>query len=360
MQNYIALMKDILENGIDLPDRTGVGRKKVFGRMLRFNVSGGKLPLVTTRYINFDAVVNELFWFRDGGTNVATLPSEIWNQWAVAPAHIEAFVQKFLPDDPDAQAYVKEGLMAEMVGEVGSMYGEAWRSAPQRFYNAFYPQIKEADVEPARLARIKEQFSEQAPVNKEGEPISFEDYLQYSCYQTIDQLQEVLLNLKKRPFSSRHVISAWIPDFIPFEALSPQENVLMGKGALAPCHVLQQYLVFPPAVAGGKNRLSLMMTQRSSDFAVGVPFNLAQYALLLMLVAQVSDMEPFEFVWSSGDTHLYFDQVEQAEEQILREPKASPVVVLDPSITSLFDFKPEHIQLLNYDPHPKINYPVAV
>ncbi len=266
MKPYLDLMKDILENGINLPDRTGSGRRKVFGRMLRFDVSDGTLPLATTCKTPFKNVVRETLWFISGSTSNKPLADQdvpIWNLWAVKEEDIERFIDKYFPDaDADAKTFLKTNYMENGLHEIGNMYGRAWREVDTVIFNQLYPEVLESEIAPDRLAKFKEDFNLQRPQFEDGEYVPWEVYVKMMHYRSIDQLQELLVNLKKRPFSSRHIISTWIPEFIPFEHLPPQENVLLGRGALAPCHVLQQYLVFPPKVEGGKNRLSLMMTQR--------------------------------------------------------------------------------------------------
>ena len=266
MKQYLDLMKDILENGIDLPDRTGSGRRKVFGRMLRFDLSTGEFPLVTTCQTPFKNVIKETLWFIEGSTDNAELLKQgvkIWDLWAVKDKHVEAFLAKYFPEaDEEARQYLMNSYRENGIEQIGNMYGRAWRDVAATIYNQLFPEITKEDVAPDRYAAIEQAYQEQAPKFEDGTPVPFDVFFKATHYSSIDQLQELLVGLKKRPFSSRHIISAWIPEFIPFEGLSPQENVLLGKGALAPCHVLQQYLVFPPKVPGGKNRISLMMTQR--------------------------------------------------------------------------------------------------
>lgn len=266
MKQYIELMEDILRNGIDTGDRTGVGRRKVFGRQLRFNVSDGTLPLATTCQTPFKNVIKETLWFITGSTSNKDLNDQgvnIWNQWAVGTEDIENFIAKYFPNyDQDGINYVKPALTDAGLHEIGNMYGRAWRNIDSVNFNLLWPDVAETDFAPDRLALIRKEFDEKKPTLEDGKPVDWSMFMKFAYYNTIDQLQELLLNLKRRPFSSRLIISAWVPEYLPFEELPPQENVLLGRGALAPCHVLQQYLVFPPKVPGGKNRLSLMMTQR--------------------------------------------------------------------------------------------------
>lgn len=170
---------------------------------------------------------------------------------------------------------------------------------------------------------------------------------------TLDQLSEVLAELKTNPNSRRLVVSAWNPALLPDVSRSPKENAAQGLQALPPCHCLFQFYV-------ADGRLSCQLYQRSADVFLGVPFNIASYALLTLMVAQVSGLEPGEFVHSFGDVHLYLNHLEQAEEQLSREPRSLPQMKLNPAVTSLFDFRYEDFELQGYDPHPAIKAPVAV
>jgi thymidylate synthase len=248
------------------------------------------------------------------------------------------------------------------LNSVGDMYGAAWRKAPMNFYNEFFPKVKEEDIEPRRLAKMKDQYELEGPTFQQtGKPVPWEQYMQVEYYSEIDQMQELINNLRKRPFSSRHIVSSWIPSFQPFEELSPEENVILGKGALAHCHAFQQYLVLPPDVEGGKPRLSLLMYQRSLDLMVGGPFNVAQYALLLHMIAQVVDMEPYEFIWTTGDSHIYLNQLESARAHVKREPQPLPKLWINPEVKDLFAFTVDDFRIEGYTAkkEDKIVYPVS-
>jgi len=169
----------------------------------------------------------------------------------------------------------------------------------------------------------------------------------------IDQLNAVIERIRRRPDSRRHIISAWNPVDLPDENLSPADNARSGRMALAPCHCLFQFYV-----AGGK--LSCQLYQRSADVFLGVPFNIASYALLTHMVAQVTGLEPGDFVHSLGDAHLYANHLEQAREQLSREPRPLPRLRLDPQVRDIFGFRFEDIAIEGYDPHPAIRAPVAV
>jgi thymidylate synthase len=265
MRQYLDLMQQVLERGVEKGDRTGTGTRSLFGHQLRFELSRG-FPLLTTKKLHTRSIVHELLWFIRGETNVGPLRDagvSIWDEWA----------------DPET-------------GELGPIYGHQWRSWP-------------------------------APGG-----------------ETIDQLSQVLGEIRTNPDSRRLLVSAWNVADLP-------------AMALAPCHVMFQFYV-------ADGRLSCQLYQRSADLFLGVPFNIASYALLTMMVAQVSDLEVGDFVHTFGDVHLYSNHLEQARTQLAREPRALPRMQLDPSVKSLFDFRFEHFRLEDYDPHPHIAAPVAV
>lgn len=170
----------------------------------------------------------------------------------------------------------------------------------------------------------------------------------------INQLDELVENLKKKPYSRRHIISGWNVADLPDESIPPHENAANGKMALPPCHALFQFYVSPD---GG---LSCQLYQRSADIFLGVPFNIASYALLTVMVAQIVGLEPREFIHTFGDLHLYKNHLDQVEEQLSREPKPLPQIKLNPDIKKLEDFDYEDIELIGYDPHPAIKAPIAV
>ncbi|MBV8546734.1 MAG: thymidylate synthase [Acidobacteria bacterium] len=264
MQQYLELVRDILDHGTPKSDRTGTGTLSLFGRQLRFDLGAG-FPLVTTKKVHLRSIIIELLWFLRGDTNVRYLNENkvtIWDEWA------------------DAN------------GELGPVYGYQWRSWP-------------------------------APNG-----------------QHIDQVSQVIDQIKRNPDSRRHIVSAW--------------NVAdIDRMALAPCHALFQFYV-----ANGK--LSCQLYQRSADVFLGVPFNIASYALLTMMVAQVCNLAPGDFVHTFGDVHLYSNHLDQAREQLTRDPRPLPTMMLNPSVTSIFDFQFSDFTLENYAPHPSIKAPIAV
>ncbi|MDD3896315.1 MAG: thymidylate synthase [Candidatus Peribacteraceae bacterium] len=176
---------------------------------------------------------------------------------------------------------------------------------------------------------------------------------QWRDFGGVDQISWVLNEMKKNPDSRRLIVSAWNPQYIPDASVSPQENVKQGRMALAPCHCLFQFYVVD-------GRLSCQLYQRSADIFLGVPFNIASYAILTHMIAQVCGYAVGDFVHTFGDAHIYSNHMEQVHEQLSRQPRALPQLTLNPARTSIFDFTFEDFEILNYDPHPGIKAPIAV
>ncbi|MCG8463528.1 MAG: thymidylate synthase [Xanthomonadales bacterium] len=171
--------------------------------------------------------------------------------------------------------------------------------------------------------------------------------------QAIDQIQELITAIKTRPFSRRHIISAWNPAALPDERQSPQENVLAGRMALAPCHTMFQFYV-------AEGRLSCQLYQRSADAFLGLPFNIASYALLTAMLAQVCGLKVGDFVHTLGDVHLYLNHLQQVDEQLQRDPLPLPQLQLNPDIDDLFAFTADDIAIVDYQSHPAIKAPIAI
>lgn len=275
MQQYLDLVKHIMETGTDKSDRTGTGTRSVFGYQMRFNLAHG-FPLVTTKKCHLKSIIYELLWFLQGDTNINYLKEhnvKIWDEWA------------------------------DENGDLGPVYGKQWRS------------------------------------------------WQGADGVEVDQVKELIHTLKTNPDSRRMIISAWNVADLP-------------KMKLMPCHCLFQFYTSPPTPLqkerGAKGSLSCQLYQRSADVFLGVPFNIASYALLTMMIAQVCDMEPGEFVHSFGDVHLYNNHFEQANLQLTRTPFPLPQMKINPAVKDILDFKFEDFELVNYESHPAIKAPVAV
>ncbi|HNQ11708.1 MAG TPA: thymidylate synthase [Bacteroidia bacterium] len=264
MQQYLDLLKHVMNNGSDKNDRTGTGTRSVFGYQMRFDLNEG-FPLVTTKKLHLKSIVHELLWFLNGDTNIKYLKDNgvsIWNEWA----------------DED--------------GNLGPVYGHQWRSWPK------------------------------------------------SDGTSIDQISSLISRIKNNPDSRRHIVSAW--------------NVSdVDQMALPPCHCLFQFYV-------ADQKLSCQLYQRSADIFLGVPFNIASYALLTHLIAQVCSLEVCDFVHTFGDAHIYSNHFEQVELQLSRSPLPLPQLKLNSNIKDIFSFQYEDIAFENYQFHPAIKAMVAV
>ncbi|MBN2745665.1 MAG: thymidylate synthase [Bacteroidales bacterium] len=264
MQQYLNLLKDVMDNGFEKKDRTGTGTKSLFGYQMRFDLAEG-FPLLTTKKLHLKSILYELLWFLKGSTNVKYLQDNgvrIWNEWA------------------------REN------GDLGPIYGYQWRSWPD--YNGGH----------------------------------------------IDQISQVIQSIKNNPDSRRHIVSAW--------------NVgALNDMALPPCHILFQFYV-----ADGK--LSCQLYQRSADIFLGVPFNIASYSILLMMIAQVTGLKLGHFVHTLGDAHIYLNHIEQVKLQLSRQPFPLPTMTLNPAIDNIFNFDYNDIQLSNYQAHPHIKGEISV
>ena len=316
MRNYLDLLSKIIDKGVPHVDRTGVGRISLYGEMLKFDLSDNKFPLVTTRKIFTKAIIKEMLWFIKGCTDITELTKDgvnIWNQWALTKEKSLEINQSLKVKDKlsfgkgDHFFNTDVQFEEQLINTIGPMYGHVWRNS----------------------------------------------------LTGIDQLSKLIDGLKNKPYSSRHVVTAWIPELIPDEKYSPQENIVRGYGALAPCHMLFQCFVCQPKDAK-KPQLSMVLYIRSSDGPVGQPYNITQYALLLRMLAQVCGYDAGELTVMLGDVHIYQSQLELAKIQVQRQPRELPTLHLNPDITDLYDFTYEDITIKGYDPDEAIKYPVAV
>ena len=296
MKQYLDLLSTILNDGVVRGDRTGTGTKGVFGYQMRFNLAEG-FPLLTTKKVFLKGVIHELLWFLRGDTNI-----------------------KYLVDN---------GV-------------HIWDSDAFRYYN-------ELCVKHGVLPVDLDTFLSAAGVESPIEGYRFGDLNHVYGYQwrswpkangeVIDQIARVIETLKTNPTSRRMIVSAW--------NVADVEDM-----ALPPCHTMFQFFV-------AEGKLSCQLYQRSADTFLGVPFNIASYALLTMMIAKECGLEVGDFVHTLGDAHLYLNHLEQANEQLSREPRALPRMVLNPDVKSIFDYKYEDFTLEGYDPHPAIKAPLS-
>lgn len=349
MKQYLELMQEVLDKGHSKGDRTGTGTLSLFGHQMRFDLQEG-FPLVTTKRCHLRSIIHELLWFLSGDTNTKYLNDNnvtIWDEWA---------------DDK---------------GDLGPVYGKQWTEwNADKIVSVYDDKLKE-------LLDANGYRSEDRAVPWDGE-----HYVLY--VKVINQIETIIDQLKNDPDSRRIIVSAW--------------NVgELDQMALAPCHAFFQFYsremnfaereswFFDNGDMDAFNKfttnlncqnldregwegeryeyivqnsparvLSCQLYQRSADVFLGVPFNIASYALLIHMVAQQVNMAVGDFVWTGGDTHLYSNHLEQAKLQLTREPKELPRLVIKRKPDSIFDYKFEDFEIEGYEPHPPIKAPVAI
>ncbi|MGB1141440.1 MAG: thymidylate synthase [Halioglobus sp.] len=277
MKQYLELLQDILDNGVEKGDRTGTGTLSVFGRQFRHDLADG-FPLLTTKKLHFKGIANELIWFLRGDTNIRWLKENgvsIWDEWATEE------------------------------GDLGPIYGAQWTAWP----------------------------------TKDGD--------------TINQIDYVVDCLRNNPDSRRILFHGWNVEYLPDESVSPQDNVKAGRMALPPCHLLYQFYV-------ANRRLSAQLLIRSSDSFLGLPYNTASLALLTHMLAQQCDLEPGEIIITTGDSHIYSNHLDQVREQLGREPRPLPRLNILRQPDSIYDYRFEDFEIVDYNPHAHIAAPVAI
>jgi len=292
MKAYHDLIHRVLAEGVHKEDRTGTGTLSVFGHQMRFDLQAG-FPMMTTKKLHLKSILHELIWFIRGETNIRYLCQNgvrIWDDWPYAKYKASG---DFQGEDirAFAERIAEDSAFAEKWGELGPVYGYQWRSWP----------------------------------GPNG---------------AVDQLKQVLEDLRRNPDSRRHIVSAWNPGYID-------------QMALPPCHAFFQFYV-------AEGKLSCQLYQRSADIFLGVPFNIASYALLVHFMARDLGLGVGDFVHTLGDAHIYSNHIDQVKLQISREPRTLPTLWLNPDVTSLFDFTFDDVRLEGYDPHPHIAGAVAV
>lgn len=304
-KQYLDLLKDILENGKFQDDRTKTGTQSVFGRQIRFDLSEG-FPLLTTKKVFLRGIIVELLWFLQGNSNLKYLVDNnvhIWDDWPYRhyKQTLESKSETPLSQEEFIQKIKDDAEFAKEWGELGPVYGVQWRRWKGADGNE-YDQIGEL----------------------------------------IDNIKDVASG-KSYTSARRLIVNAW----------NVADIKEMVKAGLPPCHTMFQFYVH-----GGK--LSCQLYQRSADVFLGVPFNIASYALLTMMIAQVTGLKPGDFVHTFGDVHIYSNHIDQVNEQLTREMRPLPTMWINPEVKNIDDFKLEDFKLENYDPHPAIKAPVAV
>lgn len=297
MRLYLDLLRHVVDHGLQRGDRTGTGTLSVFGHQMRFDLAAG-LPLCTTKRVWFRGLACEMLWFLSGSTNIKPLVDQnisIWTDWPLR-RWLEATGQPVPRSDSEDWQKLKRGFedrirtdryFADRYGDLGPVYGRQWRN-----------------------------------------------------FCGVDQLAEVVHTIKNKPYSRRHIVSAWnVPQ--------------IGAMALPPCHMFFQFYV-------GGNRLSCQLYIRSNDLFLGAPFNIAQYALLTHLVADQTELEPGELIYTIGDAHAYLNHLDQIHSQLGRQPYPLPKLRITRRAPTLFEYTYEDFELIGYQHHAPIKAPVAV
>jgi thymidylate synthase len=301
---YLDLMQELLDNGDrQVDDMTGDVTHSLFGRQLRFDLSEG-LPLLTTKKVYWKGVLHELYWFMSGQTNIKYLVDNNVHIWDDYPFRIyknkrEQEGWPELTKEEFIEKLSKDDDYAKKHGELPRIYGEMWRKWP----------------------------------TKDG--------------RGVDQLQWVVDEIKRDKHAHNTLVNSWNPEYL-YSMAKPSE-----ASQFPICHNMYQVNI-------KNNKLCLQLYQRSADIFLGVPFNIASYSLLTMVLAKITGYEPGEYIHTFGDVHIYENHREQAKEQMSREPLQFPTVTISDEVTSLDSFKPEHVTLNNYESHPPIKAEMAV
>ena len=311
---YLQLIRDILEKGHKKSDRTGTGTKSLFGYQMRFNLAEG-FPLLTTKKVPFGLIKSELLWFLRGDTNIRFLlehNNHIWDEWA-----FKNWVQSDEYHGPDMTNF---GLRAQEDDNFNKVYQDEKKK--------FCQKIVEDQEFANKFGNLGDVYGAQWR------------HWQTRNGETIDQIKDVIETIKNNPDSRRMIVTAWNPEDVPLSALPP-------------CHTLFQFYV-------NDGKLSCQLYQRSADVFLGVPFNIASYALLTHMIARETRLEVGEFVHTLGDAHIYLNHLDQVNEQLERSPYDAPKLWLNPEKKNIMDFEMKDIKVKNYRSHSVIKAPVAV
>ena len=313
-QAYLDLGRKLLEEGHRKEDRTGTGTLSLFGYQMRFDLQKG-FPLLTTKRVPFGLIKSELLWFLKGDTNIRYLlqnKNHIWDEWA-----FKNWVQSDEYHGPDMTNF---GLRAQEDDNFNKVYQDEKKK--------FCQKIVEDQEFANKFGNLGDVYGAQWR------------HWQTRNGETIDQIKDVIETIKNNPDSRRMIVTAWNPEDVPLSALPP-------------CHTLFQFYV-------NDGKLSCQLYQRSADIFLGVPFNIASYALLTHMIARETGLEVGEFVHTLGDAHIYLNHLDQVNEQLERSPYDAPKLWLNPEKKNIMDFEMKDIKVKNYRSHSAIKAPVAV
>lgn len=313
-QEYLSLLERIMDEGVDRDDRTGTGTRSVFGHQMRFDLSKG-FPLLTTKRVSFNLIKSELLWFLKGDTNIKYLlehNNHIWDEWA-----FKRYVESEDYRGPDMTDF---GIRAVKDPEFNEIYQEE--------LDRFNQRILDDDAFAEKYGTLGNVYGAQwrSWMGADG--------------QVVDQISRVIESIKTNPNSRRHIVTAWNPSEVDYMALPP-------------CHTMFQFYV-------AEGKLSCQLYQRSADVFLGVPFNIASYSLLIHLIAHECGLEAGEFVHTLGDAHIYLNHFDQVKEQLSRDIREFPNLVINKTKQSIFDFDMDDIKVEDYHPHKRIKAPIAV
>jgi len=485
-QTYLDLLRDVMENGSYKDDRTGTGIYSVFSREMRFDLSTGQVPLLTTKKMHVRSIIHELLWYLRADTNIGYLNDNkvrIWDEWAtpngsLGPVYGQMWRAYPAPDlytlvprrtvtdnsvlrdeyDDKTPSYDKVlGFVGELMGDMdeeeerlynfwwkfvqlfyeepqqdgvitirkGDILCKRWhnfgcfrddirkmpgfwsarKSTDYTLYNKFYGETNLYHPDtcvflPSDEAILYENTKMASPIKmvsaSDGSVLFFpsigiamkrfvtstvDDFIQALSdgtrtidgyvlvsmtehartgfvvrkFQPVDQIAKVIHDIRNTPTSRRLLVSAWNPTITPDDDYTPDQNAEMGRQALPPCHYDFQFWVDPD-----KKELSLKMIQRSCDVFLGVPFNIIQYSLLLLMVAKITGYTAKDFIWSGGDVHLYSNHLDQAKEQLERGMYQSPSFEFARDVKEIEDFRFEDFVIKDYEHHAPIKAPIAV
>lgn len=302
---YLNLLKEILKKGVRKVDReTGDASYSVFGRQIRFDLSQGNFPLLTTKKVYWKGVLHELYWFISGQTNIRYLVLNnvhIWDDYPykIYQLKLKSKKSKILTKEEFIEKIKNDENFAKKWGELPKIYGELWRRWPTRYG------------------------------------------------KTIDQLKWAIEEIKKDPNAHNALVTSWNPEYL-YSMAKPKD-----ASRFPICHNLYQLNV-------NNNRVSLQLYQRSADLFLGVPFNIASYSLLTLIIAQATGYQPGEFIHTFGDVHLYENHLQAVKEQLKRKPRPFPKIKFLKKFKDIDDFRPDYVELLDYHPHPPIKAQLSV
>lgn len=423
MKQYLDSLQYVLDHGRRQMDRTGTGTLTVFGTQTKYKIDLNAFPIVTTKKVNFDSIVKELLWFIKGDTNSTSLEKQgcnIWKPWALKDDYYFGKKESEISEEYWQASHLENlNCSATIHAQEGNLLtNETLYPGEKKVFTVeeHLKILQETDYE--KKVELYRQWGIDMPRKnfyatqfKAGElgPVYGAQWRRWLSSNEengyIDQLADLMENLKSRPFSRRHILTAWNPEVLPDESKSHEENILAGKAVLASCHCMVQFHVeeltlieridhylqrHGSIIVNGEHfsvgqsitasisfneeiwtsilnekevpklRLSSLLLQRSQDKCLGEPYNITSYCLLTAMIAHCLNMATGEFVYIAGNSHIYLNHIDGAKEQLTRTPKKLPSLIINPEKKDIFSFTLDDFKLIGYDPDPFIKFPVAV